>query len=233
MKRQPSLLLNIPKIRDLAFSRFWLANGAALAVDMPPELSPLLDTLHSKVLDIGPGSGDQLHRYSAAKVDAIYGAEPASKLHAQLLTKSNAAGFGGKYHILSCGAEPDALVPVLSKEGLFAEGSEGVFDDIVSIRVLCGVPDLKETVGGIYRLLKPGGRLIVMEHVVAQKSVIARFLQGFYMLVGRWKFWMGGCCLNRDTERALRAAGEWREVDLKLTNSWSTIPQIVGCLIKK
>jgi SAM-dependent methyltransferase len=234
VQRQPSILLNIPKFRDMAFSRFWLANGAALSADMPAELSPLLSSLHGTVLDIGPGSGEQLHRYSSTAVDKIYGVEPASKLHLKLQSKANDAGFEGKYHILGCGAEPESLIPALSKEGFFNDGAaDEVFDDIVSIRVLCGVPDVRETADGLYRLLKPGGRLIVMEHVVAQGSFIARMLQGMYMWIGRWRFWMGGCCLDRDTERVLRGAGAWSKVELKTLNTWSTIPQIVGYLVKK
>jgi len=186
------------------------------------------------VLDLGPGSGDQLHHYaaSASSVAEIYGVEPAGTLHAKLALKADEAGFEGKYRILGCGAEPDSLVPALEKEGLLARGSEP-FDEIVSIRVLCGVPEVKETVDGLYALLKPGGRLIVMEHVAAPGITVARVIQGMYMWIGGWKFWMGGCCLDRDTERLLRGAGKWRDVDLKTLNPWSTIPQIVGVLVKE
>lgn len=230
---QPSILLNIPKFRDMAFSRFWLANGEALSGDMPLELTPLLSSIHGMILDIGPGSGEQLHHYSSSMVDKIYGAEPATKLHSKLQSKANDAGFGDKYHVLSCGAQPQSLIPALAGAGVFKNGAaDGAFDEIVSIRVLCGVPDLEETVDGLYRLLKPGGRLIVMEHVVAQGSLIARVLQGMYMRIGGWRFWMGGCCLDRDTERVLRGAGDWSKIELKRLNSWSTIPQIVGYLVK-
>lgn len=202
---------------------------------MPPELTPLLSSLHGIVLDIGPGSGDQLHRYSssASTVKAIYGAEPAVDLHPQLAQKAKDAGLEGKYHILSCGAELQSLIPALAKDGLLKDATEGVFDEIVSIRVLCGVPDLKETVDGLYGLLKSGGRLIVTEHVVSRGSAIARMLQVAYMWVGGWKFWMGGCCLDRDTTKVLRDAGMWQNVELKIWNSWSAIPHIVGYLVKQ
>jgi SAM-dependent methyltransferase len=234
IQRQPSLLLNISKFRETAFTRFWLANAEALSGDMPTELTPLLSTLRGTVLDIGPGSGEQLHLYtqSVSSVDKIYGAEPAGNLHPMLTLKANDAGFEGKYQILGCGAEPQSLIPALAKEGLLKGGAE-IFDEIVSIRVLCGVPNVKETVKGLYRLLKPGGRLIVMEHVVCRGSAVARSLQAAYMWIGGWRFWMGGCCLDRDTERAIREAGLWSKAELKTLNSWSTIPQIVGFLIKK
>jgi SAM-dependent methyltransferase len=213
---------------------------------MPPELTPLLSTLRGTVLDIGPGSGEQLHRYTSSSVRAIYGAEPATKLHLKLQMKAMDAGLGDKYHILDCGAEPRTLIPALARAGLIKEGnaSEGIFDDIVSIRVLCGVPDVKETVEGLYRLLKPGGRLIAYEHVVApwkieKGSMVARILQWMYMWIGGWRFWMGGCNLDRNTGVVLRQAGNtedgpgWSRIEMKNLNAWSTIPHIVGYLVKK
>lgn len=160
-------------------------------------------------------SGEQLHRYTSSSARAVYGAEPATKLHLKLQMKATDAGLGDKYHILGCGAQPRSLIPALVRAGLIKEENafEGIFDDIVSIRVLCGVPDVKETVEGLYTLLKPGGRLIAYEHVVAlwkteNGSMVARVLQWMYMWIGGWSFWMGGCNLDRDTGMILREAGK-------------------------
>ena len=195
IQRQFSVLFDLSTLRDKAFSRFWLAYGEAMSAEMPPELTPLLSTLRGTVLDIGPGSGEQLHRYTSSSMRAIYGAEPATKLHLKLQIKAMDADLGDKYHILNCGAEPRTLIPALATVGLIIEGnaSEGIFDDIVSIRVLCGVPDVKETVEGLYKLLKPGGRLIAYEHVVVpwkieKGSIVARVLQWMYMWIGGWRF---------------------------------------------
>lgn len=245
IQRQFSVLFDLSTLREKAFLRFWLANGAAMSAAMPPELIPLLSTLRGTVLDIGPGSGEQLHRYTSSSVSAIYGAEPAIKLHPKLQMKAMDAGLGDKYHILGCGAEPRSLIPALAGVGLIGEGntSEGIFDDIVSIRVLCGVPDLKETVEGLYELLKPGGRFIAYEHVVSpwkteKGSTVARVLQWMYMWIGGWRFWMAGCNLDRDIGMVLREAGKsedgpgWSRVEMKTLNAWSTILHIVGYLVK-
>ncbi|KAF2834926.1 hypothetical protein M501DRAFT_999712 [Patellaria atrata CBS 101060] len=239
-------LTSVTRFRDQAFTRFWNANGASLAAEMPVPLLPLLSSLSGVVLDIGPGSGEQLHRYSASApaVAYMYGAEPAVGLHERLRAKAEQAGLGSKYRVLACGAQPESLIPALAKEGVLRDGrgGEGVFDAIVSVRVLCGVPRLQETVAGLYGLLKPGGRLVVCEHVVNPwrvegGSLAARVLQTVYMLVG-WKFWMGGCCLDRDTERAVREVagkegGEWESVKLETVNKWSTVPTLVGVAVKK
>ena len=50
---------------------------------------------------------------------------------------------------------------------------------------------------------------------------------------------MGGCNLDRDTGTVLREAGQgedgpgWRRIEMKTLNAWSTIPHIVGYLVKK
>jgi SAM-dependent methyltransferase len=217
-----------------------------MSAEISPDVTPLLSTLRGTVLDIGPGSGVQLHRYTSSSMRAIYGAEPAIKLHPRLEMKAMDAGLGDKYHILDCGAEPQSLIPALARAGLIKDGDamEGIFDDIVSIRVLCSVPNVKDTVEGLYKLLKPGGRLIAYEHVVSpwkteKGSVVARVLQWIYMWIGGWSFWMGGCNLDRDTGMVLGEAGKtedgpgWSRIEMKTLNVWSTIPHIVGYLVKK
>ncbi|KAF2016974.1 hypothetical protein BU24DRAFT_420017 [Aaosphaeria arxii CBS 175.79] len=214
---------------------------------MPGPITKLLSTCSGLVLDIGPGSGEQLRHFTPSRITAAYGAEPAADLHPKLISTAEKVGFaGGKYHALLCGAEPESLIPALHKNGLLATAKSGtgggaagnsaagseVFDEICSVRVLCGVPRPRETVKGLYELLKPGGRLVVCEHVVNQRSAFARGMQMLYMLLG-WSFFMGGCELQRDTERFLREAGEWERVEIEQVGSMDTIPYIVGELFKK
>ena len=172
----------------------------------------------------------------------VYGAEPGVGMHAELAERAEKAGLGGKYKILACGAEPDSLIPGLAKGGLLDEKKtlgDGVFDEIVCIRVLCGVPQVQETVDVLYKCLKPGGRLVVCEHVVNNGegggNVVGWFLQYLYMALG-WSFFMGGCRLRRDTTallmKAAEADGGWAEVQLERVDEWSTIPHIVGYCAK-
>jgi SAM-dependent methyltransferase len=205
-------------------------------------INSILATSKGVVLDIGPGAGHQLYRFSRPdQIEMAYGAEPGVDMHAMLSLNAKKAGLGDKYHILACGAEPESLIPALAREGLLTKGSDvGVFDEIVSIRVLCGVPNPQETVKGLYRLLKPGGRFVVFEHVVNDPSHggawLAQIIQKFYMLVG-WKFWLGNCHLTRDTTATLKDAatsdGGWASVELEILNPWSVIPHAIGYCVKK
>lgn len=180
-------------------------------------------------------------------ITAIYGAEPCLGLHKELRAKALAEGLGGKYHILHCGAASAELIPALRASGtgvvdaFDADRRAGIFDTILCVRVLCSVPEMESTVRELYALLKPGGRLLVTEHVVnpwrsRKGSLLARIVQGIYQAVG-WSFFVGDCCLDRDTESALRHAadadGGWESVELERSFGWSALPYIFGTLVKK
>lgn len=164
-------------------------------------------------------------------------------MHASLRQQAKKAGLQEKYTILTCGAEPESLIPALAKHGLIGkEGDigENGFHEVVCIRVLCGVPQLEETVKVLYRCLKPGGRFVLCEHVVSDSqrggNAGVRALQKFYMALG-WSFLIGGCHLDRDTVAALMKAAEddggWADSKLEVKDEWSAVPHVVGYMVKK
>ncbi|KAI9688858.1 MAG: hypothetical protein M1822_001215 [Bathelium mastoideum] len=260
VERSPLALVDIQKLRNKSFSRLWLDYGlfapgalisweiadkladVGLGADLPEPIPSLLQSVSGMVLDIGPGSGTQVHNFKNCKDTTVYGAEPEIALHGTLHRNIEKDGLGGKYHILTCGAEKESLVPACAKEGLLQQGiGSGVFDYIVCLRVLCGVTNAQDTVDGLYRLLKPGGVLIIGEHVKNPWPhrggwFIPRALQKVYMLLG-WSFYIGGCTLDRDTEQILlRAPGSseaWEKVDLDTQNAWGSMPRLLGYLVKK
>ncbi|KAL1860191.1 hypothetical protein Plec18170_002140 [Paecilomyces lecythidis] len=180
-------------------------------------------------------------------IRTIYGAEPCVGLHNELRSRILAANLQDKYRILTCGAEKQTLIPALQKAGVDVpsvedkEKSGGVFDTILCVRVLCSVPDPERTIADLYDLLKPGGQILVTEHVVnpwrrPKGSVVARLAQVIYELLG-WRFFMGDCSLNRDTAKWLRQAAEkdggWEVDELEEHFWWSPIMYISGRLVKK
>ncbi|KAK6370233.1 hypothetical protein LTR64_005473 [Lithohypha guttulata] len=232
----------------------WLFNlltPGILMVVLTPSLQPILDEhCRGKVLDIGPGSGFQLKRFKTAfeagKIDEIYAVEPGTEMHDQLKGEAIKV-FGGKaprmYQILSCGAQPDALIPYMDKHGLLQnDEAEGLFDTIVCIRALCGIPDPRETANLFYRLLKPGGKIIFFEHVGnsgdrrRSGSRIAYLLQKVYMMLG-YQFLASGCDLTRDTAGDLRTAAAadhgWDKVRVVDRNPEGCIPEVWGYMQKK
>ena len=227
----------------------------------PPPLSPppqitcssdlipsILAHASGTVLDVGPGTGTQLPLLRSPAIKTIYGAEPCLGLHDELREKARLEGLAEKYRVLGCSVAADELVPALTKEGLPVGGAQGketggggVFDSIICVRVLCSVPDLNRTVKDLYSLLRPGGKLLVVEHVVnpwrsSKGSLVARIFQAVYGWLG-WSWFIGSCCLDRDTEAALREAaaadGGWAVGDLDRHFGSGPLPYVSGVLVKR
>jgi ubiquinone/menaquinone biosynthesis C-methylase UbiE len=76
------------------------------------------------------------------------------------------------------------------------------FDTVVSTLVLCGV-DQERSLGEIRRVLRPGGRLLFIEHVRSDDPAVAR-LQDRINWVNRF---LVGCECNRQTLTAIEGAG--------------------------
>lgn len=242
VERHPLRLLDLNTLRFKSFARLWKYHGEAMSAEMPGPTFQLISQCKGIVLDIGPGSGEMLSQFDPQRIIALYGAEPSKDLHPRLVRNAEKRGLGYKFHPLICGGEPASLIPALHNSGVLdvsgrcGSASEAVFDEICCIRVLCGVPHPQQTIEGLYNILKPGGRMVICEHVVnpwrTKGKVTARFMQMAYTLLG-WPFFMGGCELTRHTVDFLRNAGEWEKFDLQYYGAGEAIPFAVGELIKK
>jgi ubiquinone/menaquinone biosynthesis C-methylase UbiE len=80
----------------------------------------------------------------------------------------------------------------------------GVFDTVVSGLVFCSVPDPARGLAEVRRVLRPGGRLRMLEHVRSTRSWKGRVQDAVQPC---WTWLMGGCRPNRETERTVEAAG--------------------------
>jgi ubiquinone/menaquinone biosynthesis C-methylase UbiE len=81
---------------------------------------------------------------------------------------------------------------------------DGSFDTVVSSLVFCSVPEPSRGLAEVKRVLRAGGRLRMLEHVRSRRSWKAKFQDRVQPL---WTWASGGCHPNRDTERAVEAAG--------------------------
>jgi ubiquinone/menaquinone biosynthesis C-methylase UbiE len=80
----------------------------------------------------------------------------------------------------------------------------GSFDVAVSTLVLCTVADQRQALAELHRVLRPGGRLLFLEHVRADDPSLARWQDRFNFFN---RLIAQGCNCNRDTLRAIEAAG--------------------------
>jgi len=77
---------------------------------------------------------------------------------------------------------------------------EAHFDSVVVTLVLCSVRDPECSLREIWRTLKPGGSLLLLEHVRAKARITAWVQDALVPLTTRC---LGNCHWNRDTERIL------------------------------
>jgi ubiquinone/menaquinone biosynthesis C-methylase UbiE len=80
----------------------------------------------------------------------------------------------------------------------------GAFDTVVSGLVFCSVDDPARGLAEVRRVLRPEGRLRMLEHVRARGAFAARVQD---LLQPAWTWLTGGCRPNRDTEVTVEACG--------------------------
>lgn len=144
--------------------------------------------LTGTVLEVGFGSGLNL-RYLPPGTQKLLAVEPSER--ARAIAQKRVA---------------KARCPV-EFVGLDAQGiqlPDASVDAALSTFTLCTIPDVAAALAEIRRVLKPGGRLFVLEHGRAPDRGVARWQD---RLNGIQKKIAGGCHINRDIPKLLRAAG--------------------------
>jgi len=145
-----------------------------------------------RTLEIGAGTGLNLPHYTDAVSELVL-TEPdphmARRLREHVAAEPPAAGTT---EVIEAGAES---LP-------FEDAS---FDSIVSTLVLCTVPDQPAALAELARVMRPDGRLLLVEHVHAGEGTgVGRWQD---RLERPWGWIAGGCHPNRHTGEALAEAG--------------------------
>ncbi|WP_067679468.1 class I SAM-dependent methyltransferase [Nocardia miyunensis] len=93
--------------------------------------------------------------------------------------------------------------------------TEGSVDTVVSTLVLCTVDNPDAVLREVERVLRPGGRLLFVEHVRSKSPRLALWQD---RLEGPWRRFAEGCRCNRATLELIRASG--LEVDDVQEATW-------------
>lgn len=148
----------------------------------------LLARAEGHVLEVGAGTGANLPHYGA-EVESLTVTEPEGPMLRRLERR-----IGEQ-------SRPVELVQAPAESLPFEDDR---FDTVVSTLVLCTVRDQTRALAELRRVVKPGGRLLFIEHIRADTPKLARWqdrLNGVNRVMGH------GCNCNRRTLDAIRTAG--------------------------
>jgi ubiquinone/menaquinone biosynthesis C-methylase UbiE len=140
-----------------------------------------------RLLMVGLGPGTDL-LFLPAAVTSVTAVEPEAAMRRMASALANRRGI-----------EAD-IVEGVGESIPFEDNS---FDSVHIGLVLCSVDDVAATLAEIRRVLAPGGRLVVLEHVRGD-GLMGRFQD---LIAKPWSWLASGCEPNRRTVDAIAAAG--------------------------
>lgn len=149
--------------------------------------SRLLSNAHGRTLEIGIGTGVNLNYYP--KDVQLIGIEPDESMR----SLANKKAEHNRDHFQILDGDAQSLH--------FADSS---FDTVVGTLVFCTIPNPDKALEEVYRVLKPGGSFLLLEHVRKNTPIVGRLLD---LLTPAWKHVAGGCHLNRDPSKHIQEVG--------------------------
>lgn len=155
----------------------------------------LLSHARGRVLELGVGTGAGLHLYPDA-VREVVGVDP----HAAVLRRAER-----RLRRLESRSALPYRVELERADAQALPFGDATFDTVVAFLTLCTVPDAGAAAREARRVLKPGGCLLVLEHVAASPGTALSRWQS--RLDPAWKHVAVGCHLDRETAGILGDAG--------------------------
>ena len=146
----------------------------------------LLAEAGGSVLEVGAGTGANLAHYEG--VDSLVFTEPEPAMIRRLQKKAR---------------DKAPLAKILRAPAEDLPFEDDTFDTVVSTLVLCGVDDQARSLREIKRVLRPGGRLLFLEHVRSDEAALARFQDRMNWL----NRFVVDCDCNRPTLTTIEATG--------------------------
>jgi len=153
-----------------------------------PYRERVIGAAEGRVLEIGVGSGKKLPFYRPP-VREVLALEPAPRLIAMARSASRASSMPVSF--LEASAE---AIPL----------EEHSVDTIVTTWTLCSIPQAATALADMRRVLRPGGKLLFVEHGLAPDEGVRRWQD---RLTPAWRCISGGCHLNRPIRSMIEGAG--------------------------
>lgn len=176
-------------------------------------LRPMMDPLRAEsasqargvVLEVGVGNGLNFALYDPGLVRRVEATEPNAYMLRYARSRADAAPVP-----VTVTQAPAEALPF----------PDGMFDSALATLVFCSVDNPGRALGEVYRTLKPGGTLLLVEHVRSEERMPARVQDAITPICARLA---SNCHPNRDTARTVERAGFHIEALRRLPNGLEPI----------
>lgn len=115
---------------------------------------------HGRVLELGVGTGSNFTFYGDSATE-IHGIEPVEAMLDMARDAADQCPHPGRF-ILRTGDAQQLPYP------------DHHFDTVVACLVFCTIPDPRQAAAEAFRVLKPGGTLLALEHVLSDRRWVQR-----------------------------------------------------------
>jgi ubiquinone/menaquinone biosynthesis C-methylase UbiE len=151
--------------------------------------SAIVPLARGDVFELGCGGGINHEFYDPAAITSYAGIDPHEGLLEDARTAARAKGWAADLR---------------QGRGEAIPFNDASFDCVVCTFTLCSVDDLGKVMGELRRILRPGGRMLFLEHGRAPDAGVRRWQERIEPV---WKRLAGGCHLTRPIATALEGAG--------------------------
>lgn len=174
------------------YSRYIEPALVSLACQTPPIThmrEAVVPHAHGRILEVGFGSGLNLRHYAPTRVEHLFALEPNEGMRRRARRRVDRTPFPIEFLDL-----PGEEIPL----------DDASVDSVLITFTMCTIPDVEKAIGGMRRVLKPGGRLYFCEHGRAPDPRVAKWQDRLNPLWGRVA---GGCNLNRKIDALIAGGG--------------------------
>lgn len=167
----------------------WLTNRPSVRREVDPWRRETAGETSGIVLEVGAGGGQNFPFYDPARVGRVEAVEPDEAMLARARRS------------IEHSRVPLQLSRARAEDLPFPDAS---FDSAVATLVFCSVDDPVRGLREIWRVLKPGGQLLLLEHVRAKGAIVATLQKILVPVTTRC---LGNCHWDRATADLVAAAG--------------------------
>jgi ubiquinone/menaquinone biosynthesis C-methylase UbiE len=196
------------------YSRYvfpWLLDHVLVSPQVNEQRRLALSPAAGEVLEIGLGTGLNLPFYPPG-VERLTAIDPNAGMTRRAAPRAAAASVP---------------VSVLSADAAELPLPDASFDTVVSTWTMCSIAALPAALREVHRVLRPGGRLLFVEHGLSPSPRVAKWQRRLTPINRRLA---DGCHLDRDIARLISESP--LEMEICETLSLAHVPQIAGFLYR-